>query len=173
MITSFSAYDTYNMTNPVERAEARRNSRSVDVPNKLHAGQAGMAVTNPEKVDVVNSITPYYCNFRMLPANFMANLVMSQDPGASGFFSNETFGKSSIIEQPTLSAKVEPAEAIGNAVYVKAGAQTGTWAGDFDAIGVPDVDFYHKAGVDFTCFWYLNPPTVYVYNYGYAQHFAT
>lgn len=180
MMTSFGSFGTYNLTDPEERAEARRNSRSVNVTNKLHAGQAGMAVTNPEKVDVVNSITPYYCNFRMLPANFMANLVMSQDPGEAGFFSNESFGRSSIIEQPTISAKVEPvglgtASRPGpcSALRIKDGALTGDWAGDFDAIGVPDINLYHKAGVDFTCFWYLNPPTVYVYNYGYAQHFAT
>jgi len=174
IITSFASFGMYNLADPEERAEARRNSRSVNVPNKLQAGQAGMAVTNPEKVDVLNSITPYYCNFRMLPANFMANLVMSQDPGEAGFFSNESFGRSSIIEQPTISAKVEPVQAgagspPSNARYIKYGALTGGSAGDFDQVGVPDINLYHKAGVDFTCFWYLNPPTVYVYNYGYAQ----
>jgi len=172
IMTSFSAYGIQIMTDPVERAAALRNSRSVAVPSKLHIGQAGMAVTNPDKVDVLNSIVPYYCNFRMLPANFMGNLLMSQSPGSAGFFTNETFGTSSIIEQPSLRAKVSPPMGAGE-LWVMAGANEGGYSGDFNAIGVPDVDVYHKAGVDFTCFWYLNPPTVYVYQYGYALHYAT
>lgn len=176
MVTSFSALNNYSLTDPQERARSMRNSRSIGIPNKLHVGQAGMAVTNPTKVDVLNSIVPYYCNFRMLPANFMGNLLVSQSPSSSGFFSNETFGSSSIIEQPTLSVKVEPAVSGGSGAgsgWIKRDASTGAHSGDYNDPGIPDVDLYHKAGVDFTCFWYLNPPTVYVYQHGYALHFAT
>lgn len=171
VMTSFSALGGMNLSNPEQRATARRNSRTVSVATKLSTGQGGLAVTNPQKVDVVNCVTPYYSNFRMLPANFMGNLMASQDPDNTGFFCNEAFGGTTVLQQPTLSVKVQP-HSFDIEAWIKAGTPSGGFTGDYDIIGVPTADIYHKAGVDFTCFWYLNPPTVYVYNYGYSYPFS-
>jgi hypothetical protein len=46
----------------------------------LAHGTGGMAVTNPDKVDVVNAIIPYYSNNRMMPANPIANYYVVNKP---------------------------------------------------------------------------------------------
>lgn len=127
---------------------------------RLSKGLAGMAVTNPSKVNVVNAVVPYYSNYRMLPANPLANYYTANKPEDLPWnkLSAPSYppGTNEVIQCPRIDYDV--------AMY-----------GTVDTTHMdihPTIDVYHKAGVDFTLFWYLNPPAIHVYTYyegGYAR----
>ncbi|UTS51939.1 MAG: capsid protein [Scallop picorna-like virus 1] len=118
---------------------------------RLSTGLSGLAATNPRKVDVVNAIVPYYSNYRMLPANPVANYYTANKPedlpwnktSAPRFYA----GTNEVIQCPRIDYDV--------AMFATP---------DIANLDVhPTLDVFHKAGVDFTMFWYLNPPTIHVY----------
>lgn len=116
----------------------------------VSTGAAGMAVTNPCKVDVVDAVVPWYSHFRMMPANPIANLVSLYD--FNGLSWNvyddnvENVGNASVMLNTTVLFPEDCPNTIENLARH------------------PILDVYHKAGVDFTAFWYLNPPAIQVYN---------
>jgi len=131
--------------------------QSLNLSNSLiwrdSKGLSGMAVTNPDKVDVVNAVVPYYSNNRMLPANPIANYMTtnrSEDlPWNKTSFSDYPPGTNELIQCPRIDYDIclDATPALSN----------------LDLL--PTIDVYHKAGVDFTLFWYLNPPTIHLYTY--------
>lgn len=128
---------------------------------RIGKGLSGMAVTNPDKVDVVNAVVPYYSNNRMLPANPIANYFTtnkSEDlPWNKLSFPAYPPGTNELIQCPRIDYDILMAST--------------PQAGSLDR--QPTIDVYHKAGVDFTLFWYLNPPTIHLYNYyegGYPRN---
>jgi len=120
---------------------------------KLSKGLSGFATTNPSKVNVVNAVVPYYSNYRMLPANPLANYYTANKPEDLPWNKLSTFryppGTNEIIQCPRIDYDVSLYSAIVPSVLDSH----------------PSIDVYHKAGVDFTLFWYLNPPTVHTYLY--------
>lgn len=127
---------------------------------RLSKGLSGMAVTNPSQVNVVNAVVPYYSNYRMLPANPLANYYTANKP------EELPWNKLSAPSYPPGINEVIQCPRIDYDVAMYAGVFTNT----LDV--QPSIDVYHKAGVDFTLFWYLNPPTIHVYTYfegGYAR----
>lgn len=113
-------------------------------------GGAGMSVTNPTKVDVVDAVIPWYSNFRMLPANPVANILANYDFNSlswNAFDENiENIANSVGLLNTTVMFPDDCPNTIENVSRH------------------PIMDIYHKAGVDFTAFWYLNPPAIQVYN---------
>lgn len=112
-------------------------------------GHSGMAVTNPTKVDVIDAVIPWYSNLRMYPANPFANLQATYS-----------------FNDLSWNVFDENAENVGNAVAIL--NTTVMFPDDCpntieNLARHPVLDIYHKAGVDFTCFWYLNPPAIQVY----------
>lgn len=118
---------------------------------RFSKGLSGFSVTNPDHVDVVNAVVPYYSNNRMLPANPIANYYVANKPTdlpwnklSLGVYPP---GINELIQCPRVDYDVQ--------MY-----------GTVDPAHLdihPTIDVYHKAGVDFTMFWYLNPPTVHVF----------
>jgi hypothetical protein len=119
--------------------------------NRQAHGISGMAVTNPGNVDVVNAVVPYYSNNRMMPANPIANYYVANKPDeivwnkAGG--GNYPAGTNELIQCPRIDYNVT----------------CNTPISGYDIDKMPSFDVYHKAGVDYTAFWYLNPPTVHFY----------
>lgn len=123
-------------------------------------GLSGFAVTNPARVDVVNAVVPYYSNNRMLPANPIANYYVANKPEDLPWNKtsapNSFPGANEVIQCPRIDYDVS--------VTLQPDLK--------DLEEHPTIDVYHKAGVDFSLFWYLNPPTIHVYtNYeaGYPR----
>lgn len=123
----------------------------------LAHGTGGMAVTNPDKVDVVNAIIPYYSNNRMMPANPIANYYVVNKPDEIAWNKADggmyPAGTNELIQCPRVDFDVQCYSNIdGNQI---------------DKMFTFDV--FHKAGVDYTAFWYLNPPAIHFYknNGGY------
>lgn len=112
-------------------------------------GSGGFAVTNPSKVDVVDAIIPYYSNYRMLPCGPHANLVCNLDWNNVSWNAYDDNSENVLAPLVSVNTSVKYAEPIDNSIT--------------NITRHPTVDLYHKAGVDFTLFWYLNPPAVYVY----------
>jgi hypothetical protein len=120
--------------------------------SRFSKGLSGFAVTNPAKVNVVNAVVPYYSNNRMMPANPLANYFTANKPDDLPWNKlvipiNYPPGINEVIQCPRIDYDVQMFSTVSQAVL------------DF----YPTIDVYHKAGVDFTLFWYLNPPTVHVY----------
>jgi len=141
--------------------------QSLNIANSLISrtskGLSGIAVTNPDKVDVVNAVVPYYSNNRMLPTNPIANYLTankSEDlPWNKTSFPPYPPGTNELIQCPRIDydLKLDDTPVATNL--------------DFQ----PTIDVYHKAGVDFTLFWYLNPPTIHLYTYyegGYPRNWC-
>lgn len=112
-------------------------------------GMSGFSATNPQTVDVVDAVVPWYSNFRMAPANPIANLVW-----------NTNYNSLSWNDFDQNDENVGGAQACVNAT-VKLPRETDNTIANMSAH--PWVDIYHKAGVDFSAFWYLNPPAIHVY----------
>jgi hypothetical protein len=128
---------------------------------RLSKGLAGMAVTNPNKVNVVNAVVPYYSNYRMLPANPLANYYTANKPEDLPWnkLSAPSYppGTNEVIQCPRIDYDISMFVNPVDTRYIDVH---------------PTIDVYHKAGVDFTLFWYLNPPAIHVYTYfegGYAR----
>lgn len=118
---------------------------------RLAKGLAGMAVTNPSKVNVLNAVVPYYSNYRMLAANPLANYYTANKP------EDLPWNKLSAPSYPPGTNEIIQCPRIDYDVAMYGGVSTS----HLDIH--PTIDVYHKAGVDFTLFWYLNPPAIHVY----------
>jgi len=145
----YSGYQALNLANSVLWRTAK--------------GLSGMAATNPDKVDVVNAVVPYYSNNRMLPANPIANYLTankSEDlPWNKTSFPSYPPGTNELIQCPRIDYDL-CLDNVPVATHL-----------DLN----PSIDVYHKAGVDFTLFWYLNPPTIHMYTYyegGYPRNWC-
>lgn len=112
-------------------------------------GSGGFAVTNPTQVNVVDAVIPYYNQYRMLPCNPFCNLLSSYDWNAVSW---NAFDEN-------LENVLNPLVAINTTI--NATTTCDNTIANFSTH--PFVDLYHKAGPDFTLFWYLNPPSIYVY----------
>jgi len=120
---------------------------------RFSTGLSGLAATNPKTVDVVNAVIPYYSNYRMLPANPIANYYTANKP------EDLPWNKNSAPRQYPGTNEVIQCARIDYDV-------TDTATPNMTALdNYPTIDVYHKAGVDFTMFWYLNPPSIHVYKY--------
>lgn len=145
----FSGYQALNLANSLLWRTAK--------------GLSGMAVTNPDKVDVVNAVVPYYSNNRMLPTNPIANYLTANKP------EDLPWNKTSFPPYPPATNELIQCPRIDYDITM-----------DYTPIAtnldfIPSVDVYHKAGVDFTLFWYLNPPTIHLYTYyegGYPRNWC-
>jgi len=113
-------------------------------------GASGMSVTNPTKVDVVDAVLPWYSNFRMLPANPLTAIALTYDwNGISwNLFDENTENIANSVG--LLNTTVMFPDDCPNTIE--------------NVSRHPVMDIYHKAGVDFAAFWYLNPPAIQVYN---------
>lgn len=120
---------------------------------RFSKGMSGFAATNPKHVDVVNAVVPYYSNFRMLPANPLANYYTANKP------EELPWNKLSAAPYPPGMNEIIQCPRIDYDVSMFADIDTAK----LDVL--PTIDVYHKAGVDFTLFWYLNPPTIHVYTH--------
>lgn len=127
----------------------QRMTKLVKAGPGLIAGASGMSVTNTSKVDVVNAVTPYYSNYRMMPANPIANTAVHNYPNGLPWLNNDKNTDNSIIQQPAVNVTVNfpTSRSVNNVTFTQ----------------FPSMDVYHKAGVDFTMFWYLNPPVIFAY----------
>lgn len=125
--------------------------------SNLSHGISGMAVTNPDKVDVVNAVIPYYSNNRMMPANPIANYYVANKPDEIAWNKVDggmyPAGTNELIQCPRVDFDIH--------------CFTNINGRDIDKMY--SLDVYHKAGVDYTTFWYLNPPAIHIYkeNAGY------
>lgn len=125
-------------------------------------GLSGMAVTNPTKVDVVNAVVPYYSNLRMMPANAVCNYYVANVPDKIEWNkqtgADYPAGVNEMIQCPRVDFNVRAYSTLDGR----------------DVDKMHSFDVFHKAGVDFTAFWYLNPPTLHFYkqNEGYPYNWS-
>lgn len=113
-------------------------------------GGGGFSVTNPTKVNVVDAVVPYYSNFRMLPCGPLCNLLSNYDWNAITWNIFDENSENVLNPMVAINTTVNGVSDFDNSVpYLNRH---------------PIVDLFHKAGPDFSLFWYLNPPAIYVYS---------
>lgn len=113
------------------------------------SGAGGFSVTNPSHVDVVDAVVPWYCNFRMAPANPQANVVFANAFNSLSWNYFDRNAENIGMAQASLNVTVDFTDDCPNTIA--------------NLFQHPVLDIYHKAGVDYTAFWYLNPPTIQMY----------
>lgn len=112
-------------------------------------GTGGFAVTNPTVVNVVDAVIPYYSNYRMLPCNPCCNLFSNYNWNAITWNQFDENVENVLNPLVAINTTVNAVNSVDN---------------NIDLLSYhPIVDVYHKTGPDFSFFWYLNPPAIYVY----------
>lgn len=112
-------------------------------------GGGGFAVTNPSHVNVVDAVIPYYCQYRMLPCGPCCNLFANVDWNAISWNVFDENSENVLTPMVAVNSTVNATEDFDNSIP--------------NLARHPLVDLYHKAGPDFSLFWYLNPPALHVY----------
>lgn len=112
-------------------------------------GTGGFAVTNPTKVNVVDAVVPYYSNYRMLPCNPCCNLFCNLNWNAISWNVFDENVENVLNPLVAINTTVNGTNSVDNNIALLSHH--------------PIVDLYHKTGPDFSFFWYLNPPSIYVY----------
>lgn len=112
-------------------------------------GGGGFSVTNPTVVNVVDAVVPYYSQFRMLPCGPCCNLLANVDWNGITWNVFDENSENVLAPMVAINTTVNGVDEIDNSVP--------------NLNRHPIVDLYHKAGPDFSLFWYLNPPALYVY----------
>jgi hypothetical protein len=113
-------------------------------------GTGGFAVTNPTNVNVVDAVVPYYNHYRMLPCNPCCNLFSNYDWNSISWNAFDDNVENVLNPMVAINTTVNAVENLDNNIA--------------NLSRHPTVDIYHKAGPDFSFFWYLNPPSIYVYS---------
>lgn len=112
-------------------------------------GSGGFSVTNPTVVNVVDAVVPYYNHYRMLPCNPHCNLMCNYDWNAISWNAFDDNVENVLNPLVAINTTINSVESMNNSIANMARH--------------PTVDLYHKTGPDFSFFWYLNPPSIYVY----------
>lgn len=112
-------------------------------------GAGGFAVTNPTVVNVVDAVVPYYCQFRMLPCGPHCNMASFVDWNSISWNVFDENSENVLAPSVAINTTVNTVVDVDNIVS--------------NLHRHPIIDLYHKAGPDFTLFWYLNPPSLHVY----------
>jgi hypothetical protein len=115
----------------------------------VSAGHSGFTVTNQDKVNVIDAVVPYYSNFRMMPANPIGMARMGFSPNDLSWNYYDKTPLNNKIAGIALNTMIEfPRDVTLDAPHL---------------VRFPTAEIYHKAGVDFSLFKYLNPPTLFCY----------
>lgn len=146
MVTSTTLNNSFAASNRAQQIIADR----CKVPAQFTTGgAAGMAQTNPDKVDVVNANIPYYSNYRMLPCNPNANWNLTLSDSRVNWLDTDADYDGYKIQNVEIVNCME----FDSTETVAAGLIR----------RMPTFDVFHRAGPDFTLFWYLNPAPIHVY----------
>jgi len=113
-------------------------------------GTGGFSVTNPTVVNVVDAVIPYYNHYRMLPCGPCCNLFSNYNWNAISWNQFDENVENVLNPMVAINTTVNCVENIDNSIS--------------NLSYHPFVDLYHKTGPDFSFFWYLNPPSIYVYS---------
>lgn len=146
MVTSTTLNGNFDVPNRAQQIISDRCKVSSQFTSN---GGAGMAQTNPDKVDVVNANVPYYSNYRMLPCNPNANWNMTFSDSRLPWLNSDTDYDGYKIQNVEIANCLD----IDSTETVAAGLVR----------RMPTFDVFHRAGPDFTLFWYLNPAPIHTY----------
>lgn len=149
IVWRISSTGDVTQTAAVDAVVQRENYVRKVTPVSYNVGQSGSAMTNFREVDVVSANIPYQSNYRMLPCGPLANYQMNVNANAAPWSTHDRNTDYLPIQSVSVNATVN------NAANFTLSSSA--------PILLPTLDVYHRAGPDFTLFWYLNPPVLHVY----------
>jgi hypothetical protein len=145
LLRSFGTADESTSANAERRLSYKQNLIAGVFATSVNSGASGMTQTTPQQIPYTDAVIPYCAPFRMLPTNQLYNYEYAFT-GSRTWDPLKTGGR---LDQQNVGLNITiRRKEESNASYINA---------------APLVQLYHAAGADFTLFYYLNPPTYYVY----------